>query len=167
MVFGLPGSGKSYFAKRVAQMLSARHISSDGIRKEISTAPDYSFEAKAKVYDELLRRTVEAAEHGKEVVADATFYTNDLRQKFINEAQKATGVFLIEVFAEEDIIKSRLAQKREDSDADFSIYKAVKKAWEPFGTDKHLVLKSTNDNVTEMLEQTADYLFSKNDKTKH
>jgi predicted kinase len=167
MVFGLPGSGKSYFAKRVAQMLSAKYISSDWVRKEISNAPDYSFEAKAMVYDELLRRAVEAVEHGKAVVADATFYTNDLRQKFINHAQKATDVFLIEIFAEEDIIKKRLEQKREDSDADFSVYKAVKKAWEPFDTDKHLVLKSTNDNITDMLEHTADYLFSKNDKTKH
>ena len=164
IVFGLPGSGKTYFAKHVAAMLGAAYISSDKLRKELFVAPSYSPEERILVYDEMLRRTMQAAEHGKEVVLDATFYTNALREKFIKTVQRTTHVFLIEVFADEDIIKERLAHPREDSDADFEVYKMLKNNWETFGEDHHLVLQSTNTNITDMLERTADYLFSKNDQ---
>ena len=162
IVFGLPGSGKSYFAVRVAQMLSATYINSDKVRKELFAVPSYSSEEKALVYDEILRRAIQAAKHGKEVVLDATFYTNRLREKFINEVQKISRIFLIEVIADEDVTKERLAPPREDSDADFNVYQSIKKSWEPVNRD-HLVLHSTNDNINDMLEETADYLFVRND----
>ena len=167
MVFGLPGSGKSYFATRVAQMLGATYISSDKVRKEMVEKPIYSSEEKKFAYNEMLQRTTQAVEHGKDVVLDATFYQNDLRKKFINEIQEITHVFLIEVFANDDIIEKRLAHLREDSDADFEVYKMLKNKWEPFSKDHHLLLQSTNDNITDMLEQTADYLFEENDKRKY
>jgi predicted kinase len=163
IVFGLPGSGKSYFAVLLAQMLRAIYISSDRIRKEFFTIPAYSAEEKIFVYNEMLRRALQAAEHGREVVLDATFSANQLREKFISETEKITQVFLIEVFADEDIIKERLLKTRADSDAGFEVYKSVKNKWEPFNKDHHLVLRSTNNNITDMLEKTADYLFSEND----
>jgi predicted kinase len=167
IVFGLPASGKSYFATRVAQMLSATYISSDRIRKELFASPSYSSQEKILVYNEMLRRAIQATEHGKDVVLDGTFYTNNLREKFIRQGLKTTHVFLIEIFADEDMIKERLAMPREHSDADFKVYQSIKKTWEPVNSNQHLVLQSTNNNITEMLEQTADYLFLKNDKAKH
>lgn len=166
IVFGLPGSGKSYFAIRVAQMLNAKYINSDCVRKEIFAKPAYSSKSKALVYDEMLRRTIELVEHGKEVVLDATFYLNDLRQKFIDEARELTNVFWIEVIAEENLVKERLTKSREDSDANFELYQMLKSQWQPFN-NTHLILESTNNNILNMLEQTADYLFQQNDKTKH
>ncbi|MFT4156213.1 MAG: hypothetical protein QM629_20570 [Parafilimonas sp.] len=52
-------------------------------------------------------------------------------------------------------------------DADFTMYQSMKKVWEPVKNHHHLVLHSTNDNINDMLEETATYLFLKNDKTKH
>ena len=166
IVIGLPGSGKSYFAIRVAQMLNARYISSDKLRKEMFAEATYSSAEKLRVYNEMMRRTTEASEKGKDIVLDATFYSNDLRQKFINKTKNISPIFVIEVHAKEDLVKERLSLAREDSDADFEVYKAVKKEWEPFNDD-HLVLKSTNNNITEMLERAVDYLFEKNDKRKY
>lgn len=166
IVVGLPGSGKSFFAARVAQMLGAVYINSDKVRKELFAVPSYSYKEKMLVYNEMLKRGIQAAEHGKEVVIDATFYKNALRIKFLKEAQKTSRVFLIEVIADEMIIKERLAQSRKDSDADFKVYRSIKKLWEPIN-DIHLVLRSTNDNINEMLEETADYLFLQNDNTKY
>ena len=82
------------------------------------------------------------------------------------EKNKHLNCFL-EVFADEAIIKERLSRSGTDSDADFEIYKSVKNQWEPFSQDHLLLLESTNNNITDMLEKTADYLFSKNDNTKH
>lgn len=158
IITGLPGSGKSYFAGRIAQMLSAAYINSDKVRRELLVLPSYSCEEKILVYDEMLKRAIQASEHGKEVVIDATFCTNALRKKFTNELQKISGVFFIEMVADEDVIKERLMQRSNDSDADFNVYKSVKKLWEPV-SGSHLVLKSTNDNINDLLEETADYLF--------
>lgn len=158
IVMGLPGSGKSYFAVRVAQMLNAKYISSDKLRKEMFAQPTYSSAEKLEVYNEMMRRTTEASEQGEDIVLDATFYSKDLRQKFINETKNISSVFVIEVYAEEELVKERLLLPREDSDADFEVYKAVEKKWEPFN-EEHLVLRSTNNNITEMLKRTADYFF--------
>ena len=158
IVFGLPGSGKSYFALRVAQMLHAKYISSDDLRKEMFHKPSYSSKEKSLVYNEMLRRTMEAVQHGKEVVADATFYSNDVRKKFIDEVKTISMIYVIEIYAEEGLIKERLSLPRKNSDADFKVYKIIKKEWEPFN-EQHLMLRSTNNNITEMLEHTADYLF--------
>jgi len=163
---GLPGSGKSYFAIRVAKMLNAVYISSDKLRKEMFVKPTYSSAEKLRVYNKMLQRATGASEHGKDVVLDATFYSNDLRQNFINEAKSISQAYVIEVYAQEDLVEERLSLPREDSDADMEVYKGVKKEWEPF-TGEHLTLKSTNNNITEMLERTADYLFEENDKRKH
>ena len=160
IVMGLPGSGKSYFAIRAAKMLNAVYISSDKLRKEMFVKPTYSSAEKLCVYNKMLQRATGASEHGKDVVLDATFYSNDLRQIFINEAKSISRAYIIEVYADENLVKERLSLPREDSDADFEVYKAVKKEWEPFN-DEHLVLDSTNDDITEMLERVADYLFEK------
>ena len=166
IVFGLPGSGKTYFANRVAQMLNAKYISSDSIRKEMFITPVYSSESRALVYNEMRRRMVESAKHGKEVVLDATFYSSGLRQKFIDSTQELTDVFWIEVIADENMVKERLKRPREESDANFEVYQILKSKWQPC-KNNHLILQSTNDNILNMLEETSDYLFSKNDTTKH
>lgn len=158
IITGLPGSGKSYFASRIAQMLSAAYINSDKVRKELLALPSYSCEEKILVYDEMLKQAIQASEHGKEVVIDATFCTNALRNKFTNQLQKIACVFFIEMIANEDLIKERLMQRGNDSDADLNAYKSVKKLWEPV-SGNHLVLQSTNDNINDLLEETADYLF--------
>jgi len=166
IVFGLPGSGKTYFANRLAQILNADYISSDKLRKQMFMAQTYSEEEKLKVYDEMLRLMKLASAKNKDVVLDATFHKNKIRNKFINEAKMQDYVFVIEVYAEEDLVKERLSLSRQDSDADLEVYEKIKQEWEPY-YEEHLFLRSANNNITEMLEHTADYLFATNDKRKY
>ena len=56
IVFGLPGSGKSYFASRFAKVINAGYINSDMIRKEIFEKREYSDQEKKAVYDKCLNR---------------------------------------------------------------------------------------------------------------
>jgi predicted kinase len=67
------------------------------------------------------------------------------------------------VRAEEYVVKKRLEKAREESEADFEVYKKIKTEWEPL-TDEHLILQSTDDNIHDMLEKTFDYLHLNNDK---
>ena len=69
----------------------------------------------------------------------------------------------IEVRAEELLVKERLKRSREDSEADFDVYRKIKNKWQPLYED-HLILHSTDDNLNAMLEKTAGHLQQMNDK---
>ena len=160
IVFGLPGSGKSYFAKNLAEMIKADYINSDKIRRTMFAVRAYSAREKWSVYNEMLAQMHKAVQQHKNLVLDATFYTNEIRKPFLDEAEEIDNIIFIEVRAEEALIMERLKIKRKDSEADFNVYRIIKKQWEPFCKD-HLILQSTDDNIAEMLERTAAYLHLK------
>lgn len=155
LVFGLPGSGKSYFSSRLAKKINAEYLISDIIRKELFPVRNYSESEKSEVYKALLKQAQEAGNRGRDVVIDATFYTNKIRVQFISNC--VGKVNLIEVWADEKIIRDRLKTERPYSEADFKIYNLIKQHWEPCNLP-HLKLKSTNDNINVMLERALNYL---------
>lgn len=155
-VIGLPGSGKSYFAGRLAAAIHAAYISSDKVRKTMMRTAHYSKEEKEKVYCQMLVQTQEAVKQNKNVVLDATFYRRPIRKKFIDQTRDAGGICFIEITAGESIIKERLKQKREDSDADFEVYQQVRKQWEPL-QEPYLTLDSSENDVDGMLRKAIDH----------
>ncbi len=163
IVFGLPGSGKSYFASRLARKINADYINSDKVRLEVADKKTYSLKEKLAVYNEMLIQMSKVLKQNKNVVLDATFYKNNIRNKFIEEAESKDNSYFIEVTADDSEIKERLKRKRTNSDADFEVYKKIKTQWEPL-KEHHLVLHSTNQNIEEMLSIAADYLNLKDDK---
>jgi predicted kinase len=164
LIMGLPGSGKSFFASRLAEVLHADYISSDRLRRNMFTKITYSAQEKERVYDEMLLHMRQSLKHNKSVVVDATFYKNGIREKFRSEIGESGSMVFIEVIAPESLIKERLMQAREESDADFEIYKMIHAAWEPY-EEKHLVLHSSNENIEIMLQEAINYLHSiKNEK---
>lgn len=157
IVFGLPGSGKSFFASRLAAELKAEYLSSDRIRSAMLKKATYTEEEKERVYDEVLNRTLDALERHDAVVIDATFYRRALRDKFIEALKGRGSIFFIEVFAREAIILERLRSPREFSDADEGVYRKVKTQWEPM-KEHHLLLESKEDNIEVMVGKAKRYL---------
>ncbi|MEO5996741.1 MAG: AAA family ATPase [Chitinophagaceae bacterium] len=162
IVFGLPGSGKSYLASQLADIYKAEYISSDRLRKEMVARRIYSEDEKLLVYDEMLQRMKKALENKTDLVIDATFYLQKIRNNFIQNANEPGDIIFIEVTAEESLIRKRLLRKRQDSDADFEVYKKIKEKWEPLH-EPHLEIQSTDDNIKYLLNITEHYLHSKND----
>ena len=161
MIMGLPGSGKSYFAIQLAQRIDADYFSSDRIRNEIISKKTYSENEKMAVYNEMLARMLNAVKEDRNVILDATFYKEKLREQFTNEI-KGINVFYIEVVADEQTAMERLNKTRPDSDADFEVYKKIELEWEPLN-QPHLILHSTNNNIEEMLKKAINYLHINND----
>jgi len=161
VVFGLPGSGKSYFALKLAQQIGADYLNTDIIRKTLLTSRTYSDDEKFMIYMAMLDQVKQLLRKGKQVVVDGTFYKKVIRQKFISEIPPEKKVIFIEIIAEENIVMQRLLQRRPDSDADFEIYRKVKALWEPL-TDAHLLLYSTNNNINIMLQQAQQHLLHQN-----
>lgn len=157
IVLGLPGSGKSFFATRLAEKINAAYISSDRLRLEMFPVRNYSAEEKESVYHEMLMRAKKYIIGKSNVVLDATFYLANLRKKVAEELSQATSVFFIEVTASERVIRNRLIKPRVDSEADYSVYQEIKARWEPL-RDDHLVLESDDNNIESMLEQAVHYL---------
>ena len=161
IVNGLPGSGKSFFAERLAKIMRAEYVNSDRLRMEMFTNRTYSKEEKTAVYHLMLEKMKEAANGNRHIVLDATFHTNETRKPFIQENK--AELFLIEVKAGEILIKERLMKERSDSEADFKIYKLIQQEWEQLN-QPHLLLESTDDNIDDMLQKAVEYLHWKDDK---
>jgi predicted kinase len=166
IVFGLPGSGKSFIASRLAELINASYISSDELRMQLYAKRTYTEKEKLSVYDTMLLKMQEHLKQGENVVLDATFFKNTLRQKFLDTSRLWAPVVFIEVTADENLTRERLKNKRLNSEADFEVYEKLKAEWEPL-KDPHLILKSTNENLTELLQQAEDYIHSKNDKRRN
>lgn len=158
IVFGLPGSGKSYFAERLAKRMNADYVNSDRLRKELFPIRTYSDREKNAVYTNMLIKMQKAIENKRNLVLDATFHKKGTRDFFINNAKDKIG--FIEVWADETILKNRLKSNRLYSEADFEVHQLIKRQWEPLEAP-HLVLESTNHNIDEMLAMAQEYL--KND----
>ncbi len=158
IVFGLPGSGKSYFASRLAMHLEAEYVNSDELRMQMISERNYTEAEKRRVYDAMLSRMSDALTGNKPIVLDATFYKESIRRQFEQAAAACHGsIIYIEVTAPEDIIKDRLNIPRAYSEADYDVYLKLKKSAEPLNRD-HLVLVSTNNNIVSMLHEAINYI---------
>ncbi|MEO7313909.1 MAG: ATP-binding protein [Ginsengibacter sp.] len=157
IIFGLPGSGKSYFASRLAEKIGSKYVNSDRIRKELFSERDYSEREKYIVYEKMLEEMRSALAQNNHLVLDATFHKKDTRKLFTDEMQGKEEIIFLEIQADEEIIRERVKKKREFSDADFDVYKRILQQNEPL-TEPHLILQSTNDNIDEMLEKADVYL---------
>ena len=161
IVFGLPGTGKSYFASRLAAKIESDYINSDRVRKKMFLDTTYSIEEKLSVYEEMLSQMVHAIEQKKTLVLDATFYKDDIRKKFMQKA--GINILFIEVKADAAVIEERLKEKRSHSDADFEVYKILQAEFEPM-KESHLILYSTNDNINDMVNTAMNYLKVSDDE---
>ena len=73
IMIGVPGSGKSTFARNVlAPAFDAEIVSSDGIRKELTGTEDFVEGDGACVFREFDRRLAGILASGKDAAADAT-----------------------------------------------------------------------------------------------
>jgi predicted kinase len=158
IVSGLPGSGKSYFAEHLAASLDSIYINSDQVRHALQKSGQYSFEDKLVVYMHMLVQAKQALEHNRDVVIDATFYHHTMREMFLRLAYGYNTPFrVIEVIADENLIRERLSIPRKFSEADYSVYEKIREDFEEI-TMPHLTVQSTNDNLESMLNVAINYI---------
>ncbi len=163
IVIGLPGSGKSYFAERLARMIRAEYVNSDRLREEMFRTRTYTDEEKNAVYNAMLAKMKEALLQKRTIVLDATFHKETKRKEFTREVAGGENIVFIEVKADENIIRERLKNRRPHSEADFNVYLLIQQQWTPLN-GRHLLLESTNNNIKNMLQKAAVYLQQNHDK---
>jgi aminoglycoside phosphotransferase family enzyme/predicted kinase len=145
LVAGLPGTGKSMLARGLRETCSFTWIRADEVRKRLAgldplakQRPDidegiYTGEWSERTYAACLERAADVCRAGGRALVDATFVESHRREKFV-EAAIAWGVpvILLVVHAPSELIRERLAARTGDpSDADWSVYEALRAKWSP------------------------------------
>jgi aminoglycoside phosphotransferase family enzyme/predicted kinase len=150
LVGGLPGSGKSTVAAALAERAGAAHLNSDVLRKELAGespgarlpaavgAGIYAPAMTEMTYRELLARAERDLRAGRSVVLDASFRRARDRRRAAALA-RATAALLVEVECRcpARVARGRLEARARDraavSDAGWTVYRAMRRGFEPFG----------------------------------
>ena len=160
MVLGLPGSGKSYFSKALAEKLNGIHINSDIIRKNLSQKPLYTTEGKERVYQVMFDTVCNALKQGNTVLVDATFSLKSYRSPYFEFVEgHGIPIRVILIKAHDSTILSRLQTPRPDSDADYAVYQKIKAEFEPLKME-HLELASDELSLDQMMVKAQEFIYS-------
>jgi len=159
IVTGLPGTGKTFFAKRLATQINAIHINSDKIRVEQNLTGQYDVQTKQKVYDKMLSATKTALQNFKNVVVDSTFYQESTRNIFIELATELDCCWqILQITASDKTVKERVSSQREFSEADFEVYQSIKASYQTI-KEPHFILNSDEMPVEQMIVQAKEYMY--------
>jgi len=167
VVMGLPGVGKTYVSRRLAEQIDAFHLLSDSIRKQLLGIPVsqrrfdgygkgvYKGNIGKKTYDEMMRRAQVLLSAGYSVIMDATFLYDDSRNRARDAAARA-GAPVLFVFADcpERIVKSRLRRRAIEysfSDANLDVYRAMKSRFKPPQASREIVRIDTSQPLKQSL----------------
>lgn len=161
IVFGLPGTGKSYLARSLADRTGAAYFNTDIVRKEMGKQGQYDAETNNMIYEQLLRKVVEAVRDTDDVVVDGTFRKEHYRDMFKNEAARlGEKVVFVEMKAADETVKERMKKDRRYSEAGYDEYKMIKDKFEDM-KEEHPVLWSDSLGTDEMVEQIKDIKYEK------
>lgn len=147
VMFGLPATGKTYLAQRLADARLVMHLISDSIRKQIMGINVtehrfegygkgiYSFLVSRRTYEEMLRRGQIFLRAGQPVILDATFLTEAARNQCREMAArlKIPTIFVWSYCPEKTVLE-RLRRRRQTtsfSDAKIEIYRMMQHKFQP------------------------------------
>ncbi|MGV9611697.1 bifunctional aminoglycoside phosphotransferase/ATP-binding protein [Nocardia xishanensis] len=138
LVGGLPGTGKSTVARRLAANTGATVLSTDRIRTELAAriltgeggefgAGRYSPANKARVYDELLNRARTLLASGVSVILDASWVDTDERRRAAELAERThSDLVQLHCTCPTELAAGRIRERpRGDSEATPAIAEAM------------------------------------------
>jgi predicted kinase len=167
MLCGLPGTGKTSLARRLAARWPAVIVESDHIRQTLFTPPAYTAEESRQVHQVChiligwyLRHTDRDGKlHQHHVIYDATNLYGYHRQLVASLAERARArLVVIEVTARDEVVRARLAPRgRRDmaelhSDADWDVYQRMRQRAEPI-RDRHVTVDTSQGGIELAVEQ--------------
>lgn len=129
-VSGLPGTGKSFFCRRLAERLPVVLLESDNLRKKLFPTPGYSAEESAYLFRIIHLLLEKLLSKGISVVLDATNLSEQNREYLYSIADRLeVKLVLVRVSAPPELVRQRLQARAEDSvdksDADWEVYRKM------------------------------------------
>jgi predicted kinase len=158
IVSGLPGTGKSYFSRKLAERLPSAVIESDALRKQLFPTPTYSAEESHRLFNACHRLIEELLGKGVPVILDATNLVEHHREPLYRIARRlGAKLIIVRVEAPRELVRQRLQGRaeginREDkSDAGWSIYQRMRTRVERISRNYFAV--DTSRDITPVIDK--------------
>lgn len=158
MLGGLPGTGKSHFARELATRVPSVVLGSDRLRKALVAKPEYTREEHARVFDAAHQLIAKLLDQDLRVIFDATNLNERLRGPLYHLTdRRKIPLVIVWLTAPPGTIRRRLADRSKGhssdtySDADWSIYRRLLPAVEPIARP-HFTVDSSRD-ISSMLDR--------------
>jgi len=136
LLSGLPGTGKTTFAAKLAASMDAHMLESDAIRRELFPERRYTRRESGAVFAAVRKRAEAALAKGSDVIVDATNLREWERRGFRElAARQGAQVLGVRVTAPAAVVRERLVGGRAGaSEADMGVYQRMRGSEEPFAT---------------------------------
>ena len=134
LLSGLPGAGKTTFARALAEVLDFEHLESDAIRSGLAAHPAFTPAENSAVFNALEARARLVLEAGRHALVDATNLAGRDRKRFLRLAREMDApVIPIRVTVPEATHRERLSVPREGfSLGGFAVYERMRGRAQPF-----------------------------------
>lgn len=163
IVSGLPGTGKSFFCRKLAARFPCCIIESDAMRKTLCPSPEYSAAENARLFSACHKLIESLLSKGTPVIFDATNLSERHREHLYNIADRTGArLILVRVVAPPSVAYERLQKRKEHhdpedkSDADWSVYKRMRQKEDKIWRN-HFVVDTSRD-ITPVLNKILKIL---------
>ncbi|MBI2909868.1 MAG: ATP-binding protein [Chloroflexi bacterium] len=158
MISGLPGTGKSHFARRLAERFPATILETDALRRILFPSPAYSAEENRRLFPAVNRLISDLLREGIPVIYDATNLLEFQRGYVYRIADHAGAkLIIVQSVAPEGVVVQRLDARRRSreptdlSEATWEVYQKMKATAEPIQRNYFVV--DTSRDITPVIEK--------------
>jgi predicted kinase len=158
VVSGLPGTGKSYFSRRLAERLPLLILESDALRKTLFAPPDYSPQESGRLFRACHLIIQRLLGKGIPVIFDATNLSERHRERLYSIADRlGARLILVRFEAPAGVVHERLGARQRgaapetNSDADWGVYQRMRPSVDKIQR-KHYAVDTSRD-ITPVLDK--------------
>jgi predicted kinase len=158
VVSGLPGTGKTFFCRKLAERQPFCILESDAIRKALFPSPDYSTAESARLFTACHSLIEWLLKNGVPVIFDATNLSEHHREHLYRISDKtAARLVLVHVEAPPEVAYQRLQARKNwaapenKSDADWEIYRRMEPRAEKIR--RNYFAADTSQDITPVIDK--------------
>ena len=134
VVSGLPGTGKSYFCRRLAERIPVIILESDVMRKTLFSSPTYSMTESTRLFQAIYHLIEHLLKKGIPLALDATNLSERNRERLYHIAyQLDARLVMVRVEAPFEVVQERLRNRANDtgseedqSEAGWAVFQRMK-----------------------------------------
>lgn len=155
---GLPGTGKTYFGRKLAEKLPFVTLESDSLRKTLFAVPTYVPEESSRLFQAIHLLLEKLLNQGISIILDATNLSEKNREQLYNIAERrSVKLILVKLEAPPELVRARLQKRQRDvtsrSDADWEVYKQMRTNADRIRRKHHKV--NSSGDITPALNKIA------------
>ncbi len=160
LVSGLPGTGKSFFSRRLAEREPAVVLETDALRRTLFKEPNYSAQESQRLFQAIHELVERLLGKGITVVLDATNLVERHREVLYSIAERAGAhLIIVRTEAPDDAIRHQMEERtqkardthEENGEADVNVYQRMRASEEKIGRNHFTV--NTSENFEPVLQK--------------